>query len=155
MALDWADVDFHSLRDQAYVICHCTKADLVQICMLQVHPLDPTSSTNLGCEPVEIDIKQLLETSAPLEQWVCWIEKIYGRYVGENSSIDGIGNIQSFVMKWSYFGSLVVRDLSIRSAQSFGEFTTASLEIGWGWGLTANHPFKPMFRILSNPAAVY
>ncbi|KAK9695665.1 hypothetical protein K7432_012844 [Basidiobolus ranarum] len=109
MVADWANVDFESLRDQAAIVCHCSKVDLVQI--------------------LEIDIRQLLQSSAQLDQWVCWIETICSRFLGESLNPEGIANVQSFVLKWSYFGSLIARDLSIRSAQSFGSFQILKLFI--------------------------
>ncbi|KAK9720289.1 hypothetical protein K7432_004216 [Basidiobolus ranarum] len=109
MVVDWANVDFESLRDQAAIICQCGKADLIQI--------------------MEIDIKQLLQSSAQLDQWVSWIETICSKFLGENLNPEGISNAQAFVLKWSYFGSLIVRDLSIRSAQSFGSFQILRLFI--------------------------
>ncbi|ORX82037.1 hypothetical protein K493DRAFT_342260 [Basidiobolus meristosporus CBS 931.73] len=109
MVVDWAKVDFESLREQAAIICQCGKTDLVQI--------------------MEIDIKQLLQTSAQLDQWASWVESICDKFIGENLNPEGIANAQAFVLKWSYFGSLVVRDLSIRSAQSFGSFQILKLFI--------------------------
>lgn len=93
---------------------------------------------------LEADFKRTLQRQASLEQWAAWLEATVCRALRphENSS-NYAHHARQFLLKWSFyrlfsiflidsksvllliynhFSSMVIRDLTLRSAASFGSF---------------------------------
>ncbi|KND04216.1 uncharacterized protein SPPG_01648 [Spizellomyces punctatus DAOM BR117] len=103
MLTDWNRIDFENIRDQASWVCECRKADIMQI--------------------MEIDFRQLLQTGGKLEHWTNWLETVVNRFLDESLDPQRYVYVaRQFLLKWAFYSSLAMRDLTLRSATSFGSF---------------------------------
>lgn len=103
MLQDWSRIDFDNIRDQASWVCECKKADVVQI--------------------MEIEFKQLLAGGSRIEHWTSWLASIVDRFLHDKMDPQTyLHTARQLLMKWSFYSSLAMRDLTLRSAQSFGSF---------------------------------
>ncbi|KAJ3184927.1 hypothetical protein HDU85_001620 [Gaertneriomyces sp. JEL0708] len=103
MLTDWNRIDFENIRDQASWVCECRKADIMQI--------------------MEIDFRQLLQSGGKLEHWTSWLETVVNRFLDENLDPQRYVYVaRQFLLKWAFYSSLAMRDLTLRSATSFGSF---------------------------------
>ncbi|XP_050304427.1 transcription factor RFX3 isoform X3 [Anthonomus grandis grandis] len=102
MLADLNRVDFHSVREQASWVCQCD-SDLVS--------------------QFENDFKLTLQQQNSLEQWASWLKNVVKSalkpYEGRPSFSKAA---RQFLLKWSFYSSMVIRDLTLRSAASFGSF---------------------------------
>jgi len=104
MLSDLNRVDFHNVQEQAAWVCRC----------------DPDFVNWL-----ESDFKATLQNQATLEQWANWLESVVDRVMKpyENGPTHEFARIaRQFLLKWSFYSSMVIRDLTLRSAASFGSF---------------------------------
>ncbi|KAF6020630.1 RFX2 [Bugula neritina] len=102
MMMDLARVDFSNIQEQAAWVCQCSEYSVRNI---------------------ETKFKDFLQGEHSLEEWRDWLEKILdetlGSYEGKESYSRAARN---FLLKWSFYSSMVIRDLTLRSAVSFGSF---------------------------------
>mmetsp|Transcript_30700 Transcript_30700/g.92032 ORF Transcript_30700/g.92032 Transcript_30700/m.92032 type:complete len:534 (+) Transcript_30700:124-1725(+) len=92
-------IDFSAITAQADLACMCS-ADLV-------------TST-------EMEFKFALKSGYTLRQWAAWMQsKIIQITKGEPNPAQ---RARWFLVRWSFYSSLVIRDLTLRSAPSFGSF---------------------------------
>ncbi|XP_063704529.1 DNA-binding protein RFX2 [Culicoides brevitarsis] len=102
MLNDLNRVDFHNIQEQASWVCQCDTAIVQQL---------------------ENDFKTALQQQNTLEQWAAWL-----RYVVDTALEDHRGKpsfpkaARQFLLKWSFYSSMVIRDLTLRSAATFGSF---------------------------------
>eukprot|EP01137_Pigoraptor_chileana_P016810 Opistho-2@73936 len=118
MLSDLNRVDFGNVHEQAAWVCQCPD-DVVR--------------------RLEGEFKQYLQQQHTLEQWAQWLQRVVADALGTRGERDKEGGAGSagvpdsrppasmqtarqFLMKWSFYSSLVIRDLTLRSAQSFGSF---------------------------------
>ncbi|PAA63540.1 hypothetical protein BOX15_Mlig034263g2 [Macrostomum lignano] len=102
MLTDLNRVDFANVQEQASWVCHCSQAVVAQ---------------------VEADFKKILQEGSSLEQWADWLESVVTSVLGEHEDSDLLVRAaRHFLLKWSFYASLVIRDLTLRSAASFGSF---------------------------------
>jgi len=101
MIADWNRLDFDLIRDQAW-ICQCSD-DIIQ--------------------SAQEDFKRFLAERASLEQWAQWLQDVVHRILGKITDPRELVTLaQQFVLKWSFYSTLIIRDLTIRNATSFGSF---------------------------------
>ncbi|XP_063230832.1 DNA-binding protein RFX2-like isoform X2 [Bacillus rossius redtenbacheri] len=102
MLVDLNRVDFHNVQEQASWVCQCDD-DVIQ--------------------RLEADFKVTLQQQNSLEQWAAWLKgvvtQILEPYVGKPNFAKAA---RQFLLKWSFYSSMVIRDLTLRSAASFGSF---------------------------------
>ncbi|KAM4675718.1 MHC class II regulatory factor RFX1 isoform 2-T2 [Discoglossus pictus] len=102
MLSDLNRVDFTNVQEQASWVCRC--ADRV-------------------VQRLEQDFKLTLQQQSSLEQWAIWLDSVVSQvlkpYQG-NPSFPKAAKL--FLLKWSFYSSMVIRDLTLRSAASFGSF---------------------------------
>jgi len=64
-----------------------------------------------------------LQQQSTLEQWAAWLDNVMMQalkpYEGRPSFPKAA---RQFLLKWSFYSSMVIRDLTLRSAASFGSF---------------------------------
>ncbi|KPP60508.1 transcription factor RFX3-like [Scleropages formosus] len=69
------------------------------------------------------DFKVTLQQQSSLEQWAAWLDNVVSQvlkpYEGRPSFPRAA---RQFLLKWSFYSSMVIRDLTLRSAASFGSF---------------------------------
>ncbi|CAH1785521.1 unnamed protein product [Owenia fusiformis] len=71
------------------------------------------------------DFKELLRKQSSIEGFTEWMDTIVDRFVlqvCQEKSLSFETLASTFLLRWSIFGSLVVRDLTLHSAPSFGPF---------------------------------
>ncbi|XP_044018453.1 DNA-binding protein RFX2 isoform X1 [Aphidius gifuensis] len=102
MLADLNRVDFHNVQEQASWVCQC----------------DYTVVQRL-----EADFKVTLQQQNSLEQWAIWLKSVVTQvlkpYEGKPTFAKAA---RQFLLKWSFYSSMVIRDLTLRSAASFGSF---------------------------------
>ncbi|XP_049866348.1 DNA-binding protein RFX2-like isoform X2 [Pectinophora gossypiella] len=103
MLADLNRVDFRVVREQAAWACSCTSA-------ATAHRL-------------EADFKATLGRGASLEQWAAWLEGcVRGALAAHERAHDYTQRARRLLLHWSFYSSLVIRELTLRSAASFGSF---------------------------------
>ncbi|XP_055613562.1 transcription factor RFX3 [Uranotaenia lowii] len=102
MLNDLNRVDFRNVQEQASWICQCDTATVQRL---------------------EQDFKAALQQQNTLEQWASWLRAVVDdaleEYRGKSSFVSAA---RQFLLKWSFYSSMVIRDLTLRSAGSFGSF---------------------------------
>ncbi|KAJ1531999.1 hypothetical protein ONE63_000633 [Megalurothrips usitatus] len=102
MLTDLNRVDFHNVQEQASWVCQCDSQIVQQL---------------------ETDFKMTLQQQNSLEQWAEWLQGVVDQIL---KPYEGKPNFSSaarqFLLKWSFYNSMVIRDLTLRSAASFGSF---------------------------------
>ncbi|KAG8595629.1 hypothetical protein GDO81_001580 [Engystomops pustulosus] len=102
MLNDLNRVDFANVQEQASWVCQCDD-NMVQ--------------------RLETDFKMTLQQQSTLEQWAAWLDNVVTQalkpYEGRPSFPKAA---RQFLLKWSFYSSMVIRDLTLRSAASFGSF---------------------------------
>eukprot|EP00112_Aurelia_sp_Birch-Aquarium-sp1_P006269 Seg1694.8 transcript_id=Seg1694.8/GoldUCD/mRNA.D3Y31 product="Transcription factor RFX3" protein_id=Seg1694.8/GoldUCD/D3Y31 len=101
----WTDlnkVDFTNVQEQASWVCQCDE-NIVQ--------------------KLEEDFKQTLAEQHSLEQWAEWLERVVEQVLQPHVGRDTFPKAaRQFLLKWSFYSSMIIRDLTLRSAASFGSF---------------------------------
>lgn len=98
MISDLNRVDFKNVQEQAYWVCRCDD-EMV--------------------EHIEQSFKSLLQQDSPFDAWSEWCEEVLLSCLSD--ATDDRSATQ-FFFKWGFYSSLVMRDLTLRSASSFGSF---------------------------------
>ncbi|XP_077332423.1 DNA-binding protein RFX2 isoform X1 [Lithobates pipiens] len=102
MLSDLNRVDFANVQEQASWVCQCEEG------MVQ---------------KLEQDFKLTLQQQSSLDQWANWLDNVVTQvlkpYEGSSSFPKAA---RQFLLKWSFYSSMVIRDLTLRSAASFGSF---------------------------------
>ncbi|XP_065331905.1 DNA-binding protein RFX2 isoform X8 [Cloeon dipterum] len=102
MLADLNRVDFHNVQEQASWVCQC-EPEMVQ--------------------QLEADFKETLQQQNSLEQWASWLKKVVATVLQPHEGKPDFGRAaRQFLLKWSFYSSMVIRDLTLRSAASFGSF---------------------------------
>ncbi|XP_072255553.1 MHC class II regulatory factor RFX1 isoform X2 [Pyxicephalus adspersus] len=102
MLSDLNRVDFTSVQEQASWVCRC--ADRV-------------------VQRLEQDFKLTLQQQSSLEQWAEWLDSVVSQVLKPHQGSPGFSKAAKlFLLKWSFYSSMVIRDLTLRSAASFGSF---------------------------------
>eukprot|EP00047_Mylnosiga_fluctuans_P023238 m.134361 g.134361 ORF g.134361 m.134361 type:complete len:559 (+) comp9517_c0_seq1:1736-3412(+) len=96
----------------------------VDIGLLDFASIHAQNGRVTGCDPafaqrVEGEFRAGLQARHTAEQWVAWVHKVLRDYVGSG---DPAAQARKFLTRWSYYGSAVIRDLTLRSSPSFGSF---------------------------------
>ena len=79
---------------------------------------DVTTVTRL-----EESFKSTLQQQASLENWATWLEGVVDSILSPGLSEENyIMAARQFLLRWSFYSSMIIRDLTLRSAASFGSF---------------------------------
>uniref|UniRef100_A0A1Y1M0I7 RFX-type winged-helix domain-containing protein n=1 Tax=Photinus pyralis TaxID=7054 RepID=A0A1Y1M0I7_PHOPY len=102
MLADLNRVDFHSVREQASWVCQCDHDIVARF---------------------EADFKLTLQQQNSLEQWASWLKNVVRSALKPYEGKPNFSRAaRQFLLKWSFYSSMVIRDLTLRSAASFGSF---------------------------------
>jgi len=104
MLNDLNKVDFANLQEQATWICQC--------------------DTNL-VQNLDSEFKTILGAPADLETWAEWLQSVVNKVLipsSKESRETFVEPARQFLKNWSFYSSLIIRDLTLRSAASFGSF---------------------------------
>ncbi|CAH1243841.1 RFX1 [Branchiostoma lanceolatum] len=102
MLSDLNRVDFAHVQEQASWVCQCDDA--------VVHRL-------------EQDFKMTLQQQNSLEAWAVWLDSVVNQVLKPYEGSETFPKAaRQFLLKWSFYSSMVIRDLTLRSAASFGSF---------------------------------
>uniref|UniRef100_A0A8C7L738 Regulatory factor X1 n=1 Tax=Oncorhynchus kisutch TaxID=8019 RepID=A0A8C7L738_ONCKI len=103
MLSDLNRVDFTNVQEQASWVCGCEDAVIQRL---------------------EQDFKQTLQQHNSLEQWAAWLDGVVSQvlkpYPHSPAAFPQAAKL--FLLRWSFYSSMVIRDLTLRSAASFGSF---------------------------------
>lgn len=102
MLNDLNRVDFHNVQEQASWVCQCNTATVQRL---------------------ENEFKAALQQQNTLEQWAAWLRLVVDQALEEyRGKASYVKAARQFLLKWSFYSSMVIRDLTLRSAASFGSF---------------------------------
>ncbi|TNN69433.1 MHC class II regulatory factor RFX1 [Liparis tanakae] len=103
MLSDLNRVDFTNVQEQASWVCQCEDRVVQQL---------------------EQDFKMTLQQQNSLEQWATWLDGVVSEalkpYEHNPAALPKAAKV--FLLNWSFYSSMVIRDLTLRSAASFGSF---------------------------------
>ncbi|XP_040041726.2 MHC class II regulatory factor RFX1 isoform X1 [Gasterosteus aculeatus] len=103
MLSDLNRVDFTNVQEQASWVCQCEDRVVQQL---------------------EQDFKTTLQQQNSLEQWATWLDGVVSEalkpYEHNSAALPKAAKV--FLLNWSFYSSMVIRDLTLRSAASFGSF---------------------------------
>lgn len=73
---------------------------------------------------LEQDFKMTLQQQNSLEQWATWLDSVVSEALKpyEHNPVALPKAAKVFLLNWSFYSSMVIRDLTLRSAASFGSF---------------------------------
>lgn len=108
MLLDWGNVDFHGIKEQCDWIMRLKEGFLNWI---------------------EASFRTYLQDGVSLHVWSTWIENITEQCInGEQVMGASLEEACSAViLRWTFYSSMIMRDLTLRSAASFGSFHLLNL----------------------------
>ncbi|KTG43335.1 hypothetical protein cypCar_00006700 [Cyprinus carpio] len=102
MLSDLNRVDFANVQEQASWVCRCEDRVVQRL---------------------EQDFKLTLQQQNSLEQWAAWLDGVVSQVLKPYQSSTAFPKAAKlFLLKWSFYSSMVIRDLTLRSAASFGSF---------------------------------
>ncbi|XP_029889191.1 DNA-binding protein RFX2 isoform X4 [Aquila chrysaetos chrysaetos] len=102
MLSDLNRVDFANVQEQASWVCQCEEG------MVQ---------------KLEQDFKLTLQQQSSLDQWASWLDNVVTQVLKHHEGSPTFPKAaRQFLLKWSFYSSMVIRDLTLRSAASFGSF---------------------------------
>ncbi|XP_076584008.1 MHC class II regulatory factor RFX1 isoform X4 [Chaetodon auriga] len=103
MLSDLNRVDFTNVQEQASWVCQCEDRVVQRL---------------------EQDFKMTLQQQNSLEQWATWLDGVVSQalkpYEHNPTTLPKAAKV--FLLNWSFYSSMVIRDLTLRSAASFGSF---------------------------------
>ncbi|XP_062892092.1 MHC class II regulatory factor RFX1-like isoform X2 [Mobula hypostoma] len=102
MLSDLNRVDFANVQEQASWVCRCEDGVVQRL---------------------EQDFKMTLQQQNSLEQWASWLDGVVTQVLKPYHGCPSFPKAaKQFLLKWSFYSSMVIRDLTLRSAASFGSF---------------------------------
>uniref|UniRef100_A0A671KPT1 MHC class II regulatory factor RFX1-like n=1 Tax=Sinocyclocheilus anshuiensis TaxID=1608454 RepID=A0A671KPT1_9TELE len=102
MLSDLNRVDFTNVQEQASWVCGCEDGVIQRL---------------------EQDFKLTLQQQNSLEQWAAWLDGVVSQVLKPYTGSPAFPKVAKlFLLKWSFYSSVVIRDLTLRSAASFGSF---------------------------------
>uniref|UniRef100_A0A8C4Z8N7 Regulatory factor X, 1a (influences HLA class II expression) n=1 Tax=Gadus morhua TaxID=8049 RepID=A0A8C4Z8N7_GADMO len=102
MLSDLNRVDFANVQEQASWVCRCEDRVVQRL---------------------EQDFKLTLQQQNSLEQWAAWLDGVVSQVLKPYQHSAAFPKAAKlFLLKWSFYSSMVIRDLTLRSAASFGSF---------------------------------
>uniref|UniRef100_A0A8C4PX58 Regulatory factor X, 1a (influences HLA class II expression) n=1 Tax=Eptatretus burgeri TaxID=7764 RepID=A0A8C4PX58_EPTBU len=102
MLSDLNRVDFANVQEQASWVCQCDEGMVSRL---------------------EQDFKLTLQQQNSLEQWAGWLDEVVTQVLKPHEGVASYPKAaRQFLLKWSFYSSMVIRDLTLRSAASFGSF---------------------------------
>ncbi|XP_026180665.1 MHC class II regulatory factor RFX1a isoform X2 [Mastacembelus armatus] len=102
MLSDLNRVDFANVQEQASWVCRCEDRVVQRL---------------------EQDFKLTLQQQNSLEQWAAWLDGVVSQVLKPYQHSPAFPKAAKlFLLKWSFYSSMVIRDLTLRSAASFGSF---------------------------------
>ncbi|XP_029178995.1 DNA-binding protein RFX2 isoform X3 [Nylanderia fulva] len=102
MLTDLNRVDFHNVQEQASWVCQCDYGMVQRL---------------------EEDFKSTLRQQNSLEDWAIWLKGVVTQVLKPFEEKPTFAKAaRQFLLKWSFYSSMVIRDLTLRSAASFGSF---------------------------------
>ncbi|XP_064194997.1 DNA-binding protein RFX2-like isoform X1 [Anguilla rostrata] len=102
MLSDLNRVDFTNVQEQASWVCQCNEAMVQRL---------------------EQDFKVTLQQQSSLDQWALWLDSVVNQVLRPHEGSPSFPKAaRQFLLKWSFYSSMVIRDLTLRSAASFGSF---------------------------------
>nr|CAD7454689.1 unnamed protein product [Timema tahoe] len=144
MLVDLNRVDFHNVQEQVLLLIvvggipkdnglECIHFLLVKRRKSVFYPNNFYSSITKAswvcqCDDdvvqrLEADFKVTLQQQNSLEQWAAWLKGVVTQILKPYEGKPNFSKAaRQFLLKWSFYSSMVIRDLTLRSAASFGSF---------------------------------
>lgn len=99
---DLNKVDIANVHEQATWVCQCDSEMVLTL---------------------EREYKSTLQNQASLEKWTEWLNRIVDKTLSPYENKPEFTKVaRQLLLRWSYYSCIVVRDLTLRSAESFGSF---------------------------------
>ncbi|GAA5796952.1 hypothetical protein HPULCUR_002330 [Helicostylum pulchrum] len=108
MRQDWERFDFDGILDQTLWVCECDNSEIRNI--------------------LRQDIYELLTSKPGIEHWMKWVSTLVHRYLKAhtptsiNDANHYLARSKQILLKWTFYTSLIMKDLTLQQARSFGSF---------------------------------
>ena len=126
MLNDLNRVDFHNVQvslNYTQIIIIILELNIILNCFEKEQAAWVCQCDTSIVQRLENDFKTALQQQNSLEQWAAWlrlvVESALEEYRGKPNYAKAA---RQFLLKWSFYSSMVIRDLTLRSASSFGSF---------------------------------
>ncbi|KAG2193980.1 hypothetical protein INT47_000768 [Mucor saturninus] len=113
MRYDWEHFDFDGILDQALWVCECDTSEVRNI--------------------LRHEVSELLNSKGGIEQWMGWVAMLVDKYLKRytptslNDANHYLARCKQLLLKWSFHTTLVMKDLTLQQARSFGSFHSLKL----------------------------
>lgn len=101
MMTDLNKIDFNKIQEQISWVTNC--------------PFENVTRIHEG-------IKGILSAKASVDEWQVFLQDAIYQSLPARAHPEYQHKSKEFILKWSYYSSMVMRDLTLRSAQTFGSF---------------------------------
>jgi hypothetical protein len=108
MLEDWKRLNFDQIQERASWICGCTWPEISRICKLF-----------LISYLVNKEIPEIINSLQPLPKYLSFCEKVTQTHAFKQTTVDP-SDCKEFILKWNFYGSLVMSELSYKSSLHFG-----------------------------------
>ncbi|KAM0751110.1 hypothetical protein T439DRAFT_288432 [Meredithblackwellia eburnea MCA 4105] len=128
MANAWDEIDFEAIKNQSALVSNCEHSFL---------------------EDCFSAFRKLLKSPGPvpIESFIRWADQCFDRCISPpQTSAAKATSPRSLLIRWSFVTSQIMRDLTLRSAPSFGSFAIASIFLDEFLGFQVSHIFSSNFR---------
>jgi hypothetical protein len=99
MIKDLSYIGFDEIMSQAETVCRCPKA---------------------VAQKITSGFKAAMDSRFTITQWAEWLQITLKEWL--QNTPDPHADARKFLVRWCYFSSTVIRDLTLRSAKTFGSF---------------------------------
>ncbi|KAI8784179.1 DNA-binding protein RFX6-like isoform X1 [Biomphalaria glabrata] len=105
-------------------LCDLDQIDFDQICILSNFTVQDTSVVNnqLACRMFE-ELKSILQKQSQIESYTDWIDSLIDKCVLKGSEQNALEMFQqrasNFLLQWTLFGSLLMKELTLNNCQTF------------------------------------
>ncbi|KAI8976032.1 RFX DNA-binding domain-containing protein [Pilobolus umbonatus] len=113
MRNEWNKLDIDGLTDQSLWVCECETEDIRGL--------------------LKYDVNNLLLQQNGIEHWMCWLSRIVNKYLEKhnpatpNDTNHYISEAKQFILKWSFYTSLIMRQATLQNMESLTHFHTLSI----------------------------
>jgi regulatory factor X 1/2/3 len=102
MLVDLNQIDFRSIQEQASLVCQVDDGLVQQL---------------------EVNFKKVLQQQNSIEQWTAWLNGFVSQVLKAYERKSNFAkDARQLFLKWSFCTSMVIRDLALKNAASFGSF---------------------------------
>lgn len=113
MRQDWERFDFDGILDQTLWVCDCDTNE-IRLTLRQ-------------------EVYTLLTTKTHIDHWMHWLANLVNKYLKKftpttiGDANHYLNRSKQLLLKWNFYTSLIMKDLTYQQARSFGSFNSVKI----------------------------